>query len=174
MIPFKSGIAIILVGAVVLFAIGAVIYKIWQENHPVSVNELWNVDPRYSLVGETRTVVGEILFEPSSEFQFNGVFLVDSATPLDNRSPEDGFWFGIRIDGESCIVDELAKLVTCEPFDPTLAVAYKFKGTVQIEAVGKKDIMWLTDVDFEHSRQLVNGEWQPIPLGKFTFPSEEP
>ncbi len=172
MIPLRSRIPLILLGLVVLAGGIAAVYSIWQENHPVGVNELWEADPLYSLVGETRTVSGEILFEPLSGFQFNGIFLVDPATTAENRSPEAAFWFGIRINGVSCTVDDTAKLVTCTPFDPTQATAYQFKGNVQLETVGKKDIMWLADVDFEHSRQLVNGEWQPIPLGEFTFPLE--
>ncbi len=27
--------------------------------------------------------------------------------------------------------------------------------------------MWLSDMDFENSRQMVNGTWQSIPLGEF-------
>lgn len=170
----SAKIVILLFGIILLAAIGAAGYRLWRQNLPIGVNELWEVEPRYSLEGETRTVRGNIIFEPTSDFQFNAVYLVNEGTPTENRSPENGFWFGVRIEGVTCDTDHLAKQVTCEPFDPTRASTYEFKGTLNIETVGKKDILWLSDVDFERSRQLVNGEWQAIPLGSFTIPPEIP
>lgn len=170
----NAKIVILLFGIILLVAIGAAGYKLWQENHSTSVAEIQDTDPLYSLAGETRTVRGDIIFEPASEFQFNAVYLVNEGTPSDNRIPENGFWFGVRIEGVTCDTDHLAKQVTCEPFDPTRASTYEFKGELNVETVGKKDILWLSDVDFERSRQLVDGEWKAIPLGSFTIPLEIP
>lgn len=61
-------------------------------------------------------------------------------------------------------------MVTCEPVDPCQATAFEFKGTIHLDQVGKKEIMWLSAIEFEQAYQLVNDEWQHVPLGKFTFP----
>jgi len=36
--------------------------------------------------------------------------------------------------------------------------------------VGKKAILWLSDIDLAHSQQLINGEWRAIQAGKFIIP----
>ncbi len=56
---------------------------------------------------------------------------------------------------------------TCKPFDPSQATAFEFKGTVHLKQIGKRPVMWLSNVDFENSRQMVNGTWQSIPMGEF-------
>jgi hypothetical protein len=163
-------VILILLGIILIGAAGAAGYRFWQENDPMGVIEIWKTEPLYSLAGETRTVRGEIIFEPLSDFTFNGIFIADSSVPKEALSPQTGFWFGIRIEGVTCDIDHMAKLVTCAPFDPTRSASYEFKGTLNVETVGKKAILWLSDVDFKHSRQLVNGEWQAIPLGEFAIP----
>jgi len=65
------------------------------------------------------------------------------------------------------------QISTCQPIDPTVASNFEFKGTIHIASVGKKEIMWLSDIDFESSRQLVDEKWQSIPLGKFVIPLED-
>ena len=174
MVLRRSRIILIVLGLVILVGIGAAIFLSQIENRPVEVNQLWLSDSLASLEGKTRTVRGELVFAPASDFQYNALYLMDPDTPEEYRSPEFGFWFGIRIDGALCNIDKEKVMVTCEPFNPTLSSAYKFKGTIHIESVGKKDVMWLSDIDFEKSRQLVNGKWQPIPLGEYTFPIEAP
>jgi hypothetical protein len=143
----------------------AAIYFFWNENRPYGVNELWDRDSRRSLEGKTLVVRGDVVFEPRSDFRFNAIYLLDTETPPEQRSPEAGFWFGLRIQGASCTVQPGANSAVCEPLDPTGATTFEFKGTVHLQRVGKKEIMWLSDVDFLHSRQLVDGHWQPIPLG---------
>lgn len=174
MVPRRSRFTLIMLGLVVLVGIGAAVYLSQIENHPVEVNQLWLSDSRASLEGKTRTVRGELLFAPESDFQFNALYLMDPETPEDYRAPEYGYWFGIRIDGAVCNMDKEKEMVTCKPFNPTLATTYRFKGTIHLESVGKKDVMWMSDIDFEKSRQMVNGDWQPIPLGEYTFPIEAP
>jgi len=174
MTPLRLRHLFTVLGFVVLVGIGAAIYLLQIENHPVEVNELWQFTPRSSLNGKTRTVRGDIVFDPVSDFQFNALYLVDTESSMEYRAPEYGFWFGIRIDGAWCNIDKEKEMVNCRPFNPTLSTIYEFKGTINLEAVGKKDIMWLSDIDFEKSRQMVNGKWQPIPLGDYTFPMEKP
>jgi len=150
------------------------IFISWIEKRPNGVNELWQLDyENNNLEGKTIVVRGDIIFEPLSDFRFNSVYLVDIETPSENRTPSDGFWFGIGIDGVSCVADTNANLVTCEPFDPTQTTTFEFRGTIHVEQIGKKEIMWLSDVDFEHSRQLIDGKWQLIPLGRFLIPLEK-
>lgn len=174
MIPRRSEFKFIVLGLVILVGIGAAYYLFQIENRAVEVNQLWQTDSRSSLEGETRTVRGELLFDPASDFQFNALYLIDPETPEEFRSPEYGFWFGIRIDGTWCNMNKEKEIVTCEPFNPSLSTTYEFKGTIHIESVGKKDVMWLSDIEFEKLRQMVNGKWQPIPLGEYTFPMEAP
>jgi hypothetical protein len=162
------------IGLVVLIGLSIAGYLSQIENRPIDVNQLRQSDSRSSLEGKTRTVRGELLFAPASDFQYNALYLMDPETPGEYRSPEYGFWFGIRIDGALCTMDEEKEIVTCAPFNPTLPTTYEFKGTIHIESVGKKDVMWLSDIDFEKSRQMVNGKWLPIPLGEYTFPIEAP
>lgn len=150
MIPLRSRISLILLGLVVLAGIGAAIYLTWLENHPMDVNELWRVTPRYSLEGETRTVRGIVVFDPTSDFQFNGVYLIDTETPDDFHSPVYGFWFGIRVDGVTCSTDTTKTAISCEPFGLIGGDPVELQGTIHLQQIGKKDIMWLTDVNFEH------------------------
>ncbi|HSM70539.1 MAG TPA: hypothetical protein VK851_03265 [Anaerolineales bacterium] len=165
---------ILLVSASILLLITVGFFVSLFVNHPVGVEELWKREYRNrNLEGKTVVVRGDILFEPFSDFRFNAVYIVDSDTAMNLRSPSFAFWFGVGIDGVSCVVEDGKNLMTCEPFDPTHGAVYEFKGTINIDQIGKKEIMWLSDIDFENSRQLVNGEWEPIPLGKFIVQFEE-
>ena len=166
----KSRIPLPAIGVVLLLLTASMIYMAWVQNRSLGVNEVWQMEFEKSLDGRTVIVKGDVLFDPLSDFKFNKITIIDSETPADFRTPEYGFWFGIGIDGVSCTVDSPAKSATCEPFDPSLVTTYQFKGTLHVEPVGKKDIMWLSDIDFEGSRCLIDGKWQPIPLGKFILP----
>jgi hypothetical protein len=165
----KSRILFAAIGVVLLLFTALGIYMAWVQNRPLGVNEVWQLDFEKSLDGRTVTVKGDVLIDPLSDFKYNKIYIIDSETPVDFRTPEYGFWFGIGIDGASCVVDSLAKSATCEPFDPGLETTYLFKGTLHVEPVGKKDIMWLSDIDFEGSRCLIDGKWQPVQLGKFSI-----
>lgn len=145
----------------------------WGENRPTSVDELWKREYEHrNLEGKTVTVRGDIILEPLSDFRFNNLYLVDTDTPEEFRIPVHGFWFGLRISGISCTVYTDEGMVTCEPFDPSQATTFEFKGTIHLDQVGKKEIMWLSDIEFEQARQFVDGKWQSVPLGKFTIPFE--
>ena len=169
----KPRLTILLVSAFLLVLISVGVFASLLANRPVGVNELWEREyTNRNLEGKTMVVRGDILFEPFSEFRFNSVYIVDSDASIDLRSPSFAFWFGVGIDGVSCIVDDIENLMTCQPFDPTRAKMFEFKGTINIDQVGKKEIMWLSNINFENSRQFVDGKWQPIPLGKFVIPLE--
>jgi hypothetical protein len=165
-----------LLAAVLFFAValGLVgIFISWNGNRPRGVNDLWQRElADRDLEGQTVAVRGLIVFDPQSDFRFNALYLLDSSTPPEMLTPEYGFWFGIGIGGAVCTPAGSADLVACEPFDPTQATTYEFMGTAHLQQVGKKKIMWLSDVDFAHSRHLVDGRWQPIPLGRFVIPLE--
>jgi hypothetical protein len=164
---------VILVGTSLFLLISVGVFISLFANRPVGVNELWEREYKNRNVeGKTVVVRGDILFEPFSDFRFNAVYIVDSETSMNLRSPSFAFWFGVGIDGVSCVMDGVESLMTCEPFDPTQGTVYEFKGTIHVDQIGKKEIMWLSDIDFENSRQLINGQWKPIPLGKFEIPLE--
>jgi len=164
---FVSGVFLLL-----LISVGVFISLF--TNRSVGVEELWKKEyENRKLEGMTVIVRGDILFEPLSDFQFNDIYLVDTETPSEHRTTSYAFWFGIGIEGVSCTIDTIGNLISCEPFDPTKATAFEFKGTIHLDQVGKKEIMWLSDIDFEHSHQLIDGEWQPIPLGEFVIPLEK-
>jgi hypothetical protein len=173
MVHQKSRIIPVAFGVFALLLVLVLIFVDWKANRSVGVDELWRMEyENRNLEGNTVTVRGDMLFEPLSDFRFNSVYLVDTESPNSARTPEYGFWFGIGIDGISCSIDTVASLVICEPFDPSQAIAFEFRGKIHLEQIGKKEIMWMSDIDFEHSRQLINGKWEPIPLGEFTIPLE--
>lgn len=158
-------------GVILLVLVVVMTFIYWGENHPISVEKLWQKENGPGkLEGKILTVSGDRICDPLSDFRFNSLYLVDSKTSNAYRDPAYGFWFGIRIDGVSCTIDTGAETVTCEPFNPCQATAFEFKGTIHLGQVGKKEIIWLSDIKFDQARQFVNGKWQPIPLGKFTFP----
>ena len=171
MLQQKSRILSIGLGIILLLLVVVMTFIYWSENRPIGVNKLWQMEnePR-KLEGKTMTVRGDMVCDPLSDFRFNDLYLVDSETPEEYRDPSYGFWFGIKIDGISCTIDTNEGIATCEPFNPCQATAFEFKGTIHLDQVGKKEIMWLSDIQFEQARQFVNGRWQPIPLGKFAFP----
>jgi hypothetical protein len=167
----RSRIASIAVGVLALLLVSGILFTYWSTNRAFGVNQLWQREFEHkNLEGKIVTVKGEMIFEPLSDFRFNAIYLVDAETPISYRSPSHGFWFGIRIADVSCKVEVSANMMTCEPFDPNQATMFEFKGTVHLKQVGKKEIMWLSDIDFEHSRQLIHGKWEPIPVGEFTIP----
>ena len=173
MLQQKSRIISIGLGIILLLLVMVMIFIYWSENRPIGVNELWKTEYEHrNLEGKTVTVRGDMVCDPLSDFRFNALYLVDSDTPEEDREPSYGFWFGIKIDGISCMVDTNEGMVTCEPINPCQATAFEFKGTIHLDQVGKKEIMWLSDIEFEQARHLVNVKWQPVPLGKFTFPLE--
>jgi hypothetical protein len=136
-----------------------------------TVNQVWRMLEDANMEGKRYTVRGDAIFIPGSDFKFNTLYLIDPETDSAYRQPEYGFWFGVRIADLSCRADEDAW--TCEPFDPSHAQAFELKGTLHTTQVGKKEILWLSGIDLAHSRQLINGEWRPIPEGKFTIPLRE-
>lgn len=155
-----------------LAALVGVLVAIDQE--PLGVDELL----RMQLAGEDLeerkiTIRGDLVFEPQSDFRFNALYLIDSSTPAERREPAYGFWFGLRIDGFHCQERHLSEALICSPFDPRQAQSYRFTGRLHSQQVGKRRVMWLSDVDFEGSRQLIGGNWQPVPLGEFGISLEE-
>lgn len=139
------------------------------QDHPLGINELY---PRqagsHNLNGKTVLLRGEPIFEPHSDFRFNVLYLVDAEAPESLRDPAFGFWFGARIEGFACTAG--AGELVCGPFDPRRAQALEFRGTLHVEQVGKKAILWLSDVDFAEARQRVGGDWQPLVVEQFAIP----
>jgi len=161
------------IGIIILLLTLVIISIYWSENHPIGIDELWKREYEHgNLEGKTVTVRGDIVFEPLSDFRFNNLYLVDTETPEEFRMPDHGFWFGLRIGGISCTTYTDEKIVTCEPFDPSQATTFEFKGMLHFDQVGKKEIMWLSNIEFDQARQLVDGKWQSVPLGRFTIPIE--
>jgi hypothetical protein len=170
----KLRIISIAIGVFVILGVLVTIPIYWCENRPISIDQLWEKEYEHrNLEGKTVTVRGDMIFEPLSDFRFNSLYLVDSKTPEEYRMPSQGFWFGLRIDGVSCMLDDDKAIVSCEPFDPSQGKIFEFKGTIHVDQVGKKEIMWMSDIDFEHSRQWIDGKWEPIPLGQFIIPLEK-
>lgn len=138
----------------------------------MEINELW--EKQYigeELDGKTVLIQGDAIVDPRSDFRFNAFYLVDSQTPLDQRDPTHAFWFGVGIADSHCEIG--AQTMTCQPFNPQQAKTFQFKGVLHLTQVGKRRVMWLSEIDFAQSRQFVNGEWQLIPLGVFEIPIEE-
>ncbi len=143
-------------------------------NRPLGIDEIWKLKSEQKLeTGKTVVVHGNIVLQPDSDFRFNAIYLLDEDAPDTFRTPVNGFWFGLRIDGASCVQATNPNQYTCEPFDPGLTGPFEFKGTIHFKSVGKKEIMWLSDIDYESSRRWINGEWHKIPLGKFVLVLEK-
>lgn len=157
-----------IVGVILILAAASIL---WARNRVFNVNDLWGIEyPRKNLDGKMVTVQGDIVFEPLSDFRFNNVFLIDSSTAADLRTPEYGFWFGVGVGDISCVPNKSPLSFACEPFDPSQAAIYQFRGVIHVEQIGKKEIMWLSDIDLSRSRQWVKGKWQAIPKGEFIIP----
>ena len=160
---------LIMLGVVILLLIsGLVLLQILQARQPINIDELWNMQyDGTKLEGKTVVIRGDIVFDPHSDFRFNALYLVDFQTPSEYLEPSYAFWFGIKIDGFSCEASDISTIWICQPFEPNQAKSFEFKGTIHLTQVGKRPIMWLSDIDYERSRQLVDGMWQSIPLGQF-------
>jgi len=134
------------IGVAVLALLLASVWLLVVRNQaPIDVDELW--DMQYEgeeLEGRTITVRGDAVFDPQSDFRFNALYLVDSLTPAERRTPEDGFWFGIRIDGFACQAGKRAVYLVCSPFDPSRARTFEFKGEVHTTQVGKRRVIRLS------------------------------
>jgi hypothetical protein len=143
----------------------AIIYAINQRSH-TGVDEIWNMYYQgRDLEGKTVVIRGDAVFNPQPEYPFTELYLVSPDAPLEQREAPYGFWFGIGIADLTCQTTETS--MTCQPFDPSKATVFELKGTLHLVQIGKRPVIWLMDVDFEHSRQLVDGMWQTIPLGEF-------
>jgi hypothetical protein len=170
MVKQKQGINPTAIGVIILLLTLIGFFMTWAAKRPLGINELWRLRYENKIQdGETVFVSGELLFQPESDFRFNAIYLVDTGTPNEQRIPEDGFWFGLRLADVSCIQDTDPSRFTCVPFDPVQAKSYQFKGTIHFEAVGKKEVMWLANIDFDRSRRRIDGTWRDIPLGKFNI-----
>ena len=156
---------------VLLFSVGAFIFLFM--NRPFGVGELWEREYKNrNLEGKTMIIRGDVLFDPQSGFHYYDVYILDTKTPNEARTHDYAIWFGVGLADISCFVDNEQKIATCQPFDPTAASKFEFKGTIHVAQIGKKEIMWLSDIDFENSCHFVDGKWLPIPLGKFVIPFE--
>jgi len=169
----KPRLTVFRVGVFLLLSISVEFSITLFVNRSVGVDELWEIEyANRNLEGKTLKVRGDILYEPLSGFHFCDVYLVDTETLLENRTHSYAIWFGVGLADISCFVDNGKNIITCQPFDPTAATEFEFKGTIHVAQIGKKEIMWLSGIDFESSRQFVDGKWQPIPLGRFVIPLE--
>jgi len=154
-----------------LLLIIASLLFIYENYRPRNVNEVWKLEySKGNLEGKVITVRGDIIFDPNSDFQFNGVFLIDSHAPIDLRTPADGFWFGISLPEVLCVVGKTDQDYICKPFDPTQAQSYQFWGVIHLRQIGEKKIMSLTNLDFDRSKLYINGRWQSISTGTFLIP----
>jgi hypothetical protein len=71
---------------------------------------------------------------------------------------------GIKISESNFHCEGNYCILTCSPFQISSHQMYEFVGTLQ---VNKNDGMILENMDLDHSSQLVDGEWLPIPGGDF-------
>jgi len=132
------------------------------------VDQLW--DKRYQSQvqdGDIVVVRGDPVFDPRDRFG-PYFYLVDTLAKPDHRNTKSAFTWGIRIADLEC--QDEGSVIICQPFDPTQADAFEFRGTVHWTPAGKRPLMELSNIDFEKSRQLVDGTWQSIPLGVFEIP----
>jgi hypothetical protein len=131
------------------------------------VDQLWH--SKRNLEGQIVAVRGVPVFDPHADYG-SSLFLVDDQTSAADREPKYAVWFGIGIADLKC--EDKGTTTICRPFDPSQADVFVFKGTLHLIPAGMFPVMELSDIDFEQSRQLINGEWLPISLGEFEIPSD--
>lgn len=79
----------------------------------------------------------------------------------------------IEIDTPDCQGDECS--LTCTPFNPDKIEAFEFSGQLSVFYLrGHPCSLKLIHVDLPASKQMVNGNWEPIPTGTFTIPLVQP
>ena len=158
----RSKILLFVFGISLLLLAGWGTFHLLGQNRPISVDELW--DMYYegkTFQGKGIVVRGNAFLHP----QFHRLWLLNPEMELPTA-----YWFGVEIDELTCEVSDTTMI--CQPFDPTQATAFEFRGTLHLRQMGKLTFMGLSDIDFEHSRQLIDGKWQSIPIGKFELSVE--
>jgi hypothetical protein len=156
-------------GMAVVFVIGWGIVQVAIQHQAIEVGDLEQMlYDGQEVDGRTLIIQGDAVFDLQPDNYPNGLYLIDTQTPNDRRDTAYGYWFGIAIADLTCTVHD--KTVICQPFDPSHATAFEFTGTVHSAQAGKRRVMWLSNLDFEKSRQFMNGKWQPLSLGQFELP----
>ncbi len=126
-----------------------------SQNDYLTVQEV--MENRYSLNGKNVTIRGNI----NILYIMQTLLLCIPDTCHCNDTYVEYSFDGIEIDELSCSGDQCA--IQCSPFNPQTGDVYIFVGTLLVR--GERII--LRDIDFEASRQLIEGRWVPIPTGAF-------
>lgn len=159
----------VLFSVVALASAAAVIaLRINQMPHFIGVRDIWETQFSSQTLAAKRVAVrGRAFFDHHADHKPT-LYLVDERTPENQMTGGYAGWFGIRIADLAC--DTKGIYAICRPFDPTRAAAFEFVGTVHEDPAGMLAIFSLSDIDFGHSRGLIDGTWQPIPVGEFQVP----
>lgn len=166
--PVLKRVSLLIAAAILTLALVIIVpfvYLFVQESQTVGVDQLWR--EKYNLESQTVAVRGVSVFDPHYDYGPR-LWLVDDQASANERQSRYAFYFGIEIAELEC--DDNGTTMVCRPFDPGQADAFIFKGTLHLSPAGMFPVMDLIDIDFEQSRQLINGEWLPIPLGEFEIP----
>jgi hypothetical protein len=85
------------------------------------------------------------------------------------RNPRVSIVDTVTIYSPICTGNECS--VTCTPINPFTADHFRFVGSLAITYLsdGRMVSLELKDVNLSASRQLVNGDWKPIPTGSFSM-----
>jgi len=149
------------------------------HNRCYSVGEVWKYalilnGSRICVKGKADTLVYQTLLlcdPPSCDCNKSGASLTLVSDDKIVRNPRVSMVDTITIFEPVCTGNECS--LTCTPIDPFAADDYRFVGrlTTSYLSDGRMAHLELANVDLSASRQMVNGDWQPLPIGKFTRPT---
>ena len=174
----RKGILILL--ALIVMGVTGILAYMFMHNSGrcYSVGEVWKYAS--SLDGKRICVKGK-----AETMVFQSLMLCDPPHCYCNESSgnltlvsEEGIVRNPRVDivdkvtiySPICTGDECT--MTCTPINPFAADHFLFVGRLKINFLSDERMAYLElkDVDLSASRQLVNGNWQPIPTGAFSMP----
>ena len=79
----------------------------------------------------------------------------------------------VQVSLPGCSGDECS--ITCKLFDPSKAEAFEFVGTLTVCAEGCDPLhITIEDIDLAQSKQLIDNNWESIPIGDFVIPLGKP
>ena len=179
--PRKRRLLILLLAALIMLGLaGILVYSILKRDHCYSVGEVWQHaqslrDARLCVKGKAVTSVmfTAMLCDPPTcgcNQSSGSLELVSEEKILRNPkvSERDTITIAPTLNASICSGDMCT--LTCSPFNPRAADYYRLVGKLSIIYLSDGRIvhLQLTDLDLPASRELVNGNWQPIPSGTFT------
>ncbi len=168
------------VGLIILAVVGVIAYVLLNQHKCYSVGQVWQHaralrGTRICVQGKAVTQVSftALLCDPptcdcNQSSGYLELISEDKVVHNPKVSLVDSITISPSLNTPMCSGNQCT--LTCSPFDPRAADRFQMVGTLSVSflADGRLLGLQLTDLDIPASRELVNGNWQPIPTGVFT------